>query len=304
MLKRRAINRIFISSVAIFIVITLASLNLIQNKKVYQITDYNNSYKEAIYTLNSDNYVSKGYIYVLKDNTLDKVRILLDTMIEKNNKNALLPSYFKPILPQNTKVLNVLLENKIIKINFSKEFLNASPEQIEKMIEAITYTLTELDDINGVELYVLDSLVKYIKNSKEILPTILTRDIGINKKYDLTSSSNINKVVLYFLGSNNNLVPITKYTNEQKEKVLIIIDNLTKDYILYENLISVVPRNLKLNNYYFSDKTLMLSFDKTDYDIKEDDLFIDMLTYSMFDNYDIDKVVFDINNKKIEKIKK
>ncbi len=310
MIKKKALNRIFISSIAIFIVFTFVSLNLIkEDKNIYKITDYTSAKKEFIYTLNEDNYVSKGYIYVSKDLTsLEKVKTLIDTMIEKNNKNALLPSYFKPILPQNTKVLSAELENKIIKINFSSEFLNVSDSQLEKMVEAITYTLTEIDDINGVEIYVEGELLKYVSNMKNI-PTILTKDIGINKKYEITSNNNISKIVLYFLGENDNLIPITKYVNDDREKIEIIVESLSNNYIFYDNLISVLSYNLKLEDYEICDDTLTLVFNDFIYDNLEEKIvnedLIDIISYSVFDNYDVSKVVFMENNNKIsEKLRK
>ena len=310
MIKKKALNRIFISSIAIFIVFTFVSLNLIkEDKNIYKITDYTSAKKEFIYTLNEDNYVSKGYIYVSKDLTsLEKVKTLIDTMIEKNNKNALLPSYFKPILPQNTKVLSAELENKIIKINFSSEFLNVSDSQLEKMVEAITYTLTEIDDINGVEIYVEGELLKYVSNMKNI-PTILTKDIGINKKYEITSNNNISKIVLYFLGENDNLIPITKYVNDDREKIEIIVESLSNNYIFYDNLISVLSYNLKLEDYEICDDTLILVFNDFIYDNLEEktvnENLIDIISYSIFDNYDVSKVIFMENNNKIsEKLRK
>lgn len=310
MIKKKALNRIFLSSIAIFIVFTFVSLNLIkEDKNIYKITDYTSAKKEAIYTLNEDNYVSKGYIYVSKDLTsLEKVKTLIDTMIEKNNKNALLPSYFKPILPQNTKVLSAELENKIIKINFSSEFLNVSDSQLEKMVEAITYTLTEIDDINGVEIYVEGELLKYVSNLKNI-PTILTKDIGINKKYEITSNNNISKIVLYFLGEEDNLIPITKYVNDDREKIEIIVESLSNNYIFYDNLISVLSYNLKLEDYEMDNDTLTLKFNDFIYDNLEEKIvnedLIDIISYSVFDNYDVSKVVFMENNNKIsEKLRK
>lgn len=310
MIKKKALNRIFLSSIAVFIVFTFVSLNLIKDdKNIYKITDYTSAKKEAIYTLNEDNYVSKGYIYVSKDLTsLEKVKTLIDTMIEKNNKNALLPSYFKPILPQNTKVLSAELENKIIKINFSSEFLNVSDSQLEKMVEAITYTLTEIDDINGVEIYVEGELLKYVSNLKNI-PTILTKDIGINKKYEITSNNNISKIVLYFLGEEDNLIPITKYVNDDREKIEIIVESLSNNYIFYDNLISVLSYNLKLEDYEMDNDTLTLKFNDFIYDNLEEKIvnedLIDIISYSVFDNYDVSKVVFMENNNKIsEKLRK
>ena len=230
-------------------------------------------------------------------------------MIEKNNKNALLPSYFKPILPQNTKLLNAELDNKIIKINFSVEFLSATNEQIEKMIEAIIYTLTDLDDINGVELYINGELLKYIPHTNKNLPTILTKDYGINKKYEISSNKDINKVVLYYLGFDNNFIPITKYVNDKREKLEIIVEDLSSNYIFYENLASLLNYNLKLIDYKMEDKTITMTFNSYIYDdaskkVVKDEV-INALTYSVFATYDVEKVVFmDENDKILEKLRK
>ena len=309
MLKKRALNRIFLSSVTLFIALILYTFTFIKYEKPKNIVN-NVSVREGIYTLNNDNYVSKGYIYVNKNLTcLERVKLLIDTMIEKNNKNALLPSYFKPILPQNTKLLNAELSNKIIKLNFSVEFLSATNEQIEKMIEAITYTLTDLDDINGVELYINGELLKYIPHTNKNLPTILTKDYGINKKYEISSNKDINKVVLYYLGFDNNFIPITKYVNDKREKLEIIVEDLSSNYIFYENLASLLNYNLKLIDYKMEDKTITMTFNSYIYDdvskkVVKDEV-INALTYSVFATYDVEKVVFmDENDKILEKLRK
>ena len=140
----------------------------------------------------------------------------IETMIKENNNNSLLPTYFNPILPRNTKILEVVLDNDLIKINFSKEFNNVTESQYKKMVEAITYTLTDIKGINGVELYVDNKIVKYIPNTTTILPTILTKDIGINKVYEIKDTANIKKTIIYFLGGNSkNYVPVTKYLNNR-----------------------------------------------------------------------------------------
>ncbi len=295
MLKKKALNRIFITSIVFFIVFVFCSLNLIeQTKKIYKINNYNIDYKEAIYTLNKDNYISKTYVYVEKElTTLEKVKILLETMITKNNKNALLPSYFSPMLPQNTKIISVELENKLLKINFSKEFLNVTEDQSEQLIEALTYTLTSIDDVIGIELYVENSLLKYVPNTTKELPTVLTKEYGINKKYEIVNNKNINKVIVYFLGENNNYIPVTKYLNDEREKIEIIIETLTKDYVFYENLVSVLNYNLVLEDYELNENSINLVFN--DY-IYENNVLneeaINLICYSVFDNYDVNKVIF------------
>ena len=194
MLKKKAFNRIFITTIIFFIVFTLYSLKEV-DKKV-EVKTNNEKNEEVIYTLNDDDYISKTSVYVSKALTLeDKIREKLEIMVSENNKNALLPSYFRPILPENTRVLDVTVEDSLVKINFSKEFMDVTELQSEKMIEAIVYTITD-ENILGIEIYVEGAMLKYVPHTKKALPTILTKDIGINKTYEIFSSDDISKVVM------------------------------------------------------------------------------------------------------------
>lgn len=302
MIKKTIFKRIFFSTVILFIALILYSLNFCQKDeiKIYGYDNYKTNYIESIYTLNEDDYISKTSIYVDYElTTLEKVKQVIETLIENNNKNALLPSYFKPILPQNTKILGVHLENKIIKINFSKELLNINEEQSEHMIEAIVYTLTDIEDINGVEIYVENSLLKYIPHTNKELSAILTKDFGINKNYSITNNSDVSKVILYFLGSDNNYIPITKYVNDSREKVEIVIEALTDDYIYLRNLVSKINSKVELISYNFYDNTLDLVFNNYIFDMEENisDETINLITYAMFENYDLDVINIFVDNK-------
>ena len=230
MLRRKAINRIFFSTIIFFIVFTLYSMKFV-DKVVTSDNSKDKVNEEIIYTLNSDNYISKTSVYVSKVLSLeDRVREKLEIMVRDNDKNVLLPSYFKPILPQNTRVLDVVVEDCLIKVYFSKELNNINKEQSEKMIEAIVYTVTD-ENILGIEIYVNVQMLKYVPNTKKVLPTILTKDIGINKSYDINASNDISKVVMmYYTNDNDNYyeVPVTKYVNDDREKLEIIFDEFGK----------------------------------------------------------------------------
>ena len=230
MLRRKAINRIFFSTIIFFIVFTLYSIKFV-DKVVTSDNSKDKVNEEIIYTLNSDNYISKTSVYVSKVLSLeDRVKEKLEIMVKDNDKNVLLPSYFKPILPQNTRVLDVVVEDCLIKVYFSKELNNINKEQSEKMIEAIVYTVTD-ENILGIEIYVNGQMLKYVPNTKKVLPTILTKDIGINKSYDINASNDISKVVMmYYTNDNDNYyeVPVTKYVNDDREKLEIIFDEFGK----------------------------------------------------------------------------
>ena len=300
MLKRKAFNRIFFSTVAFFLVFTLYNLKLVNNSDInYKTKEQRN--KEIIYTLNSNNYVSKTEVYVGEFYSLeDKIKEKLEIMTSENNKNALLPSYFKPILPENTKVLDVVIEDSLVKVYFSKELNNINEEQSEKMIEAIIYTITD-ENILGIEIYVEGNLLKYVPHTKKELPTILTRNFGINKTYEIFNPNDIAKIVMtYYTNCGNNLceVPVTKYVNDKREKIEIVFDELS-DITTDNNLISLLE-NTKIIDYKINKNDILVNINN---DITEEES--KLIFSSIFNNYNVEKVSILVNNqKKIEKNKK
>ena len=300
MLKRKAFNRIFFSTVAFFLVFTLYNLKVVNNSDINNKIEKNIN-KETVYTLNNDNYISKTDVYVGKFYTLeDKIKEKLEIMTSENNKNALLPSYFKPILPENTKVLDVVVEDSLVKVYFSKELNNINEEQAEKMIEAIVYTITD-ENVLGIEIYVEGNLLKYVPHTKKELPTILTKDFGINKTYEIFSSNNIAKVVMtYYTNCGEDLceVPVTKYVNDDREVLEIVFDELSE--VSYDsNLISLLE-NTKIINYKINKNNISVNINN---DVTEEES--ELIFSSIFNNYDVEKASILVNNqKKIEKSKK
>ena len=139
MLRKKAFRRIFITTIIFFIVFVVLSIKKLEGPtNIYESNNYKTDFLENIYTLNDDNLVSKTSIYVNKElNTLEKVKVLIETMIKENNNNSLLPTYFNPILPRNTKILEVVLDNDLIKINFSKEFNDEQKVNIKRWLKRL-----------------------------------------------------------------------------------------------------------------------------------------------------------------------
>ncbi len=297
MLRRKAINRIFFSTIIFFIVFTLYSMKFV-DKVVTSDNSKDKVNEEIIYTLNSDNYISKTSVYVSKVLSLeDRVREKLEIMVKDNDKNVLLPSYFKPILPQNTRVLDVVVEDCLIKVYFSKELNNINKEQSEKMIEAIVYTVTD-ENILGIEIYVNGQMLKYVPNTKKVLPTILTKDIGINKSYDINASNDISKVVMmYYTNDNDNYyeVPVTKYVNDDREKLEIIFDEFGK-MSDDKSLISMME-GINVLNYSILDDIIVIDVNKV---LNKEEQ--NLVFKSIFSNYGAKSIDLLVNGEK--KVKK
>ena len=308
MLKKKAINRIFITTMAVFVVLIFSSFKLMKNDNVIYDDAYyiNNNDEVILYTINNDNFVTKTSVYV--DNKLSiekKIKTLLEIMIEKHNKSSLLPNNFKTILPKNTEILDIKIEDGILKVNFSKAILNINVDSSDKMIEAITYTLSSIPDIVGIEIYVDNILLEYAPNTNKKLPSLLTKEYGINKTYNIDSTDNIKRVNLYYIYStsdNDYLVPVSKYMNDKREKIEIIVEELTNKLIKEKNLKSYLSNKLFLLSYDVNINSLKLTFnEEIIHNINE----IDPLIYSIFSNYDIKKIeIYDKENKILEKTKK
>ena len=301
MLKKKAFNRIFLTTIVFFVVFSLYSLKETEDHYNETKSEQKEENLANIYTLNDDNYISKTAVYVSKNLSLeDKIKEKLEIMIAENNKNALLPSYFNPILPENTKVEDVVVEESLVKVYFSKELMNITEEQSEQMIEAITYTITD-ENILGIEIYVEENMLKYVHHKKKKLPAVLTEDFGINKTYEISKTDNIVKIVMTYYGSDNNdyyEIPVTKYVNDDREKLEIIIEEL--ENLCTVNNLKTLVENLEVLEYNIEDTKITLNINKDLTSAEEN-----ILLTSIFNNYDVDKIELLVKNeKKLEKTKK
>lgn len=313
MLKKKALKRIFVTTLSFGIVLLVCLLTNKNEVVVYDDVYYiNDTETKKVYTKTMDNLVALATIYADdKEKIEDKVKSILETIIEKNDKNSLLPDYFRPILPANTKILSVELNNDVLKVNFSKELLNVKLEDSNEMIESIVYTLTEFDEVLGVSILVEGKTLKYIPNTKSTLKEVITRDYGINKIYDITSSSDFEVVTLYYLTGSDNLyyAPVTKYLNSKEEKLEIIVEELSNRYNLNKNLKSFLNDGLEILNYKIMENKIIIDFNDKIYENKSskevNSNAINSIVYSVFASYDIDNIeIYGENNKILEKSRK
>ena len=226
-------------------------------------------------------------------------------MVKKSN---IIPNGFRTLIPSGTEVLDLKLNEKTLTINFSKELLNINEKYEEKMIESIVFTLTSIEGIEKIIIEVEGELLKKLPNSGKQLPDILDKNYGINKKYSLVSTNDINSYTVYYVSKNNDesyYVPITKYVNAKDEdKIKVIIEELTTSPIYETNLMSFLNNNVALIDYNLENDKLSLNFN--DYIFNNDtnnilEEVIYTISLSIEDNYNIKDIAFLVNNEEIYK---
>jgi len=309
MLKQKIIRKLGITSSILFAFLLVyfipkeKDLDNIKQELVYQ---YNDVVKETIYLLDKNNYLGKTEIVVSSNDTIEKAIELLETLISDGIGEDKIPNGFTSIIPSDTKINEIEIDKNIIKIDFSKELLEVKEELEEKVIEAIVYTVTSISEIDKVMIYIDGEILSKLPKSNINLPTILDRTYGINKTYDIKDYKDISSVTIYYLNKHDNdvyYVPVTKYTNDTREKVEIIIDELTSSPIYTSNLMSYLNNNTKLLKTNIENDLMSLEFNNyifNDYDDKKVlEEVIYTISLSIYDNYEVEEIKFLNNDKEI-----
>ncbi len=309
MLKAKAIRKIFITTLSLFILLIVYSLPTVEDtytlKTNLEIENTSGLYTDNLYLLNTDGYLVKSKILLDSSDLKEKISKVLEELTIKDDNHF--PKGLFPYIPRGTKVLNILYGEKQVTIDFSKEFLDMTVDKERQVISGIVYSILDLADIKEVILLVEGEVLTEYPNTHEKLPSPLTKEIGINKEYELTSRNDISKVVVYYLSEINKelyYVPVTKYVNDSRDKIKIIIDELASSYIYEDNLMSFLHNNLELLDYYEQENVLFLNFNDYLFDSNHKVLeeVIYSIAYSVFDNYDVSMVMFEVNNQYVEKI--
>ena len=201
--------------------------------------------------------------------------------------------------------------NSIDRLSFvsqrRQEILDVSIGHEKHMISSIVYTIIDLVDVKGVSILVVGEVLRSYPNIGVVFGSVLNKSIGINNRYDITSRKDINRVILYYvdlIDEDIYYVPVTKYINDDREKVKIIIEELKSSYLSEVNLMSFLNSNVNLIDYSVENDIFFLNFD--DYLFDNNDKILEevmyTISYSIFDNYDVNMVMFLVNGEEVNHI--
>ncbi len=309
MLKRSALRRIIVSTLAL-IIVTILYFFPDNKNQITKTTTYLDIDKTPIYLLNKDSYVVRTTIPTSSKDALSKVKELISSLTIESDKSDYIPSHFKALIPKNTKLLTCSLEDGLLKLNFSKELLNVSKDDEEKLIESLVYTLTEIPEIKEIMLFIEGSKLDYLPQSKLTLPNTLNRNFGINKVYDISNIKDSTKTTIYYIGKENNLtyyIPITKIDNNQNNKIEIIIEELKSSPIYETNLMSFLASSVELLNYEELENQISLSFNNAILaDLENKDILEEVkysIALSLKDTLNVEDVIFKVNDEIIATFK-
>ena len=279
MIKRFALKRISIYTLCLILITMFYFLP--SNETISQEIAIRPNNEMIVYLLDNDNYLSSVISYYdeksIEDLMIKKIDILINGNEELND--------FKTLIPKGTKIKSLKVDKNNVYINFSKEFLTIGEETEEKMIEAIIFSLTEVNGIDNIYISVEGEKLLSLPSGKEV-DYPLTREYGINKEYNLNSLFNINKTVVYFI-KDNYYVPVTKINNDNESQIEVIIKELKSSVNSQNNLGSNINDNLILKNYKIEKDNIIITFNKeVSSNSKE------LINKSIKENYNINNIEY------------
>ncbi len=302
MIKQMACRKIIITTLALLIVglfYFFPNNKEIKYKEIVKYYDENNL--KSVYLMDKYNYVSKLKVPVEEEQLLEIIKEKINYLIIGNNK---LPNGFRGLIPSNTKILDLNIDNDILTINFSKDLLNVNELDEEHMIESIIFTLTEFDQINKIKINVEGNPLTELPISKKKLPELLDRSFGINKIYDFESLNNLTQTIVYYINRIDDetyYTPVTKINNDERDKVTLVIEELKSNIIYQTNLSSYLSASVNLDKYEIEGDKIILLFNDKIFDSNSKNILEEVeytISMSLMDNLGVKEVIFRVNDQK------
>lgn len=308
MIKRISLKKISICLIAMAAIFLFYLFPTNDKLKINEELEYIDDDLSTIFLMDSNNYLAKTSINLDDKDITTKAKKLLTALIQGEKYTEKIPNGFKSIIPSGTQILNIEYKDEVIKVDFSNDLMDTNVDNEEKIIEAIVYTLTSIDNVKYVIIYMNGELLTKLPQSNITLPSTLDRSFGINKEYDINSDKNITKTTIYYINKYNDkeyYVPVTKVSNDSREKAEIIIEELSSTNTYNTSLMSYLNSNTEVVSLNEDNNQLVIDFNDYIYNDIDSNEILDEVIYticlSIQDNYNVDTVVFTVDNKEIYK---
>ena len=141
----------------------------------------------------------------------------LTALVSKGAYASALPEGFQGVLPAGTEVNTVSVDqDKLAVVEFNSAFNDYDPADERKILEAVTWTLTGQEGIQGVQLWVDGKKLTEMPLQGTPLDRPLSRTMGINLPKHSALLMNSSAVTVYFSaaspdGIHQYYVPVTRF---------------------------------------------------------------------------------------------
>ena len=284
---------LFLLSLPIVICASVISVTLAHRQEGIKqefVVDLSEKNYRKVYLLDDNKFLIPLSVNVVsKDYLVDEIYTIVSDLRDLKVEG------FTTVLPSDVKINRIELENGILNIDFSKEFLNYQSDLEEKIIEALTWSVLDFKEVNGLTISVDGVKLERMPNNGLVLPEVLNKEIGINKYHDLDRDNlNSDDVVLLYekrIGEVNYYVPVTRKVVKEVCTTKTIMNSLDTSIALFSGLKSIDKfkeinsENVDCNN----DSAVSVNLSKSsliDDNLVDGDLYEVLMVTFMYNNLD------------------
>jgi len=204
--------------------------------------------KTELYLIDKNGYVVPKTLGL--PNTRSVAKQALDYLVKGGPVTEYLPNDFRAVLPEGTEI-SIDVKDGIATADFSKEFAEYAPEDEMKILQSITWTLTQFDSIKQVKLKMNGKELKEMPVNGTPIKGMLTRKDGINMDSSTAVDiTNTYPVTVYYLAQNNEeryYVPVTKrVSNKNDNPLTAVVEELIKGPNMATELYSLFMPDVEL----------------------------------------------------------
>lgn len=267
-----------------------------------------NIVKTELYLIDKNGYVVPQTLNLPKTQSVAKQA--LEYLVVNGKVEEMLPNGFRGVLPENTELtVDINKEKGVATVNFSKEFKEYQPEDELKILQSVTWTLTQFENVNVVKLKMNGHELKEMPVKGTPISENLSRASGINYDVaDVTDITNTKPVTVYFIGGEEDsyyYVPVTRRVkNSEKDPITAAVNELIKGPSDKSNLVSEFMPDAKLIEApKYTDGQVTLNFNKNIYSsFNEKDKVVsqhllDALVLSLTEQKGVEKVAVQVDGK-------
>ncbi|MFB4159753.1 GerMN domain-containing protein [Geomicrobium sp. JSM 1781026] len=191
----------------------------------------------------------------------------LEFMVAEGPVTEHLPSGFQAVLPADTEILGVnITEDGTAVVDFSPSFEEYPREQEEAILQALTWTLTQFENVEQIELQINGHTQENMPQGNTPVQS-LTRDIGINLEGDAPVDITASRAnTLYFIREQEEdvyFVPVTRRADADDNQALAVVEQLLEGPAIQSNLLTGIRSGVQLiEEPTLEDGVLTLNFNE------------------------------------------
>ncbi|AXF55825.1 GerMN domain-containing protein [Salicibibacter kimchii] len=185
------------------------------------------------------------------DNDPEVLKQSLEHLVVEGPITNQLPSGLQAVLPPETEIQGVdLSEDGTAIVDFSPEFEEYPEEHEEALLQAVTWTLTQFDEVEQVEIQINGHIQETLPNADTPVGDGTAETVGINLEgngpADITASG---AATVYFISVKEDeeyYVPVTRRIDGDENEATAVVDALLNGPSPETDLISALRQNVEL----------------------------------------------------------